>query len=547
MEEIMDDKFRLLFGDENAERDPLLQECAVRNRRVSASKPILTGRWGTGKTAILLLQNADLSKTLKSIDDDYERLWYLDESTLDLNSLLELQSRLAPTDSGPLERDLFLRALQGVWKAEILRVFRQVLAALWNHYGQPQGPHWDFVKKADPAHRSRTALWQQLPIVLTSLLSKQDASHAVTTLETTVQDLFSDSAYRHIRQCLREVSGSQIQPMVAIEPIETPTSKLEVGDKGIAQAIVTALLNVYNSDFAPTANNPFVVRISIPWHRFDTKSLDFPQKLFQYRGHVQWAKADLKALVNRRILWELRRVGRTVHANEAWAEIFPNEIPNGICDPQVNEDSFDYFLRHTHHRARDILRLVRTSVESHAEEHGADVDDVLRHRRATIGIPVIKDNFRKVCSQATRELLSEAARRYPEILKLEAVIRGMSQPFNLDDLKRRIEPLGISVLRAAEVLWEAGVLGATAVPGDTEASRALTSVFTNDARMSYRNREGTSLERWTWYEYNWDGDLSDILAKLATVNLESSGIVFHPKTYEYFSPTHKGKLSPVGC
>src|SRR5689334_1302970 len=79
--DVVAQEFRVLFGDENAERDPLLTECAVLTKRAASTKPILTGKWGTGKTALLLLQNQTLSDRLKKINPDLERMWYLDEST----------------------------------------------------------------------------------------------------------------------------------------------------------------------------------------------------------------------------------------------------------------------------------------------------------------------------------------------------------------------------------------------------------------------------------------------------------------------------------
>ena len=78
----------LLFGSENAEADQLLFDCKIDKTKPSEAKQIITGRWGTGKTAIIFLQNENLINELNAINPEYKNIWYLSEGRLNYKNLL---------------------------------------------------------------------------------------------------------------------------------------------------------------------------------------------------------------------------------------------------------------------------------------------------------------------------------------------------------------------------------------------------------------------------------------------------------------------------
>jgi hypothetical protein len=84
---------------------------------------------------------------------------------------------------------------------------------------------------------------------------------------------------------------------IAIEPIETPESDLENSPR-LANNLVAALLNTFRNYFEPSAESPFYVRITIPWHRFSPELLDFPQKLYAYKENIIWTQKDLSEFIN---------------------------------------------------------------------------------------------------------------------------------------------------------------------------------------------------------------------------------------------------------
>ena len=102
---------KLIFGNENAEKDPLVRKCYIEN--IKRGGQIITGRWGVGKTAYLFHKNSDLEQALEKIDFSLKRSWYISESELDTDQIINAYS--------DLETLKFKRYLRTIWRAEIYR------------------------------------------------------------------------------------------------------------------------------------------------------------------------------------------------------------------------------------------------------------------------------------------------------------------------------------------------------------------------------------------------------------------------------------------
>ena len=102
-----------LFGNETAEKDDLLYRCRVDRQDLTALKSILTGRWGVGKTALLLIQNSDLASKLAERSPDLRDIWYIHERSIDVDALIDLKSRAN-------DRDTLLAMLEKLWRSEIV-------------------------------------------------------------------------------------------------------------------------------------------------------------------------------------------------------------------------------------------------------------------------------------------------------------------------------------------------------------------------------------------------------------------------------------------
>jgi hypothetical protein len=144
----MNRTFHKIFGDINAENDDLLFACKVKKVNIDFTKPIITGRWGSGKTAQMLLQNETQIAFLKSINKDYARIWYLSERDILQDSIINLYSNH--------KDDLytFESVLSNMWKAEIIRIYTILLNAYLVKYEGKinlNSPHWKEIIKINKA------------------------------------------------------------------------------------------------------------------------------------------------------------------------------------------------------------------------------------------------------------------------------------------------------------------------------------------------------------------------------------------------------------
>lgn len=532
----------LLFGNENAEEDDLLLECEIKKYNPEEERSILIGKWGMGKSAILLLQNKNQEKFLKEIDPNLSRLWYLEESSLDIKSLSKLKNQC--------EYTVFIKLLEDIWKSEICRVYARLISAVRDKLGN-DSEHWEYISKATTEKEQifDKPIWQHIKVILDVSAEiytkgKVDVAESLDKLRGSDNDIYvSDKTYTAISKCLIDLKGNEFFPSIVIEPIETPTSTIE-NNGGVAQSLVTALLNVFHKYFQPGRNN-FNVRISIPWHRYVVTNTNFPQKLFQYKGFVDWNKKQLKAFIERRIEWEFKRIGRRFNEANVWNSLFEKSMRNKWCSPHVIEDSFDYFLRHSHYRARDILRFTRECVIYYAKQQAIEVDEALK---GTIPGVSIKEAFRKIDREITAELLEESNRRFPGLKHTADHLIGMPHPFSMNEFYKRLKNYEskLEVNTIFKNFWDSGVIGIVATPNNNAQSEKFKLFFTDKARRVYTNVENAHPEIWTWFEYNYEGEPYEVLQRLKILECEDYGLVFHPKTIEYFVPNNKRHSCPIG-
>ena len=539
-------KDKACYGNENAENDELLYHCAVPTPTTGGTgvKHILTGRWGTGKSARLLLANQQLNEALKSINPLLDRAWYVDEQSLDAGALSQAREAAAG------DPQAFRKSLERLWTTEILRKAILLLETLRPIYGNPTGEHWAFVSAMNKVGGIAVSVWKQLTSVL-KLLAQVDSPRLAGAheLKGHFADLLSDKAMQHIQTCLNDIKAHPIQPVIAIEPIETPTSALEQ-HAALAQEVVAALLNTFQSKFQPAGERQRLqVCMAIPWHRYSDDHVDLPQKIKQYKAYLQWSPADLRLFINKRIQYEFSRVKRsftTKGDQDPWSALFTPTVKNGYCNPEVTEHSFEYALRHTHHRPRELQRLARKCVEECASVLGRSQDDVLK---GIGGLRVEEAHFRAATTSYTRDasadVITEARRKFRKMDETVEYIKGMKVPFSKDDLKKRLQnSKSIYLQDAIDMLWQAGILGVEVSTRDG-ASHNLTGLLPEQGLRIYKNSKGKQLHRWYYFEYNYEGDANEFFVRFDGEPNIDVQFIFHPTTFEIFC----GRVSiqcPIG-
>jgi len=531
-------RFHQVFGSENAETDDLLYECAVDTMIRRYTSPILTGRWGTGKTAVFFLQNDILRESLRKKREQYREEWYLRESSLDIEMLIRLHIDMKH------DRVYFRRILEKIWFAEIVRRYTRILALLEDSFTTSSGEHWKRVNTLAKMAVLETSLWTQIPDItgiIFALARGENIKEPMSRVSRSLAEIFDKSSYESVKKCLYDVRKFSIS--VAVEPIETPVSDVE--NSQLANDIVASLLNTFRKYFEPSIDNPFYVRIAIPWHRFNVSNLDFPQKIYPYKENIVWSKEELFAFINKRIEWEFRRVGRRYAQNKhPWYVLFPKEVQNGVTTPPVQEDSFSYILRHTHHRPRDLQRLTRSIVKHYANRRQLPVDEVLLKHQ--IDKEAIKNTLRAECPQIAQLLIEEGQRRYGQLYELVEKLRGLPLPFSQDDLKRRIQMMEMDINRAILMLWDVGILGVYVYTRyNSKLDLRLKNNFPPDMlRIEYAQQNAVC---WNWFEYNYTGDPITLLEKIKSLDGEERPLLaLHPVTFEYFTPRSFVAHCPIG-
>ncbi|MEP3431170.1 MAG: hypothetical protein ABJN98_20975 [Roseibium sp.] len=532
---------RIIFGDENARQDSNLYKCRVPLPSQAEHQPILRGRWGVGKTATFMLRHYDLSETLAGVDKKYEYIWYLDEGGLDADTIFYLNQHYGSNFS------IFKRAMERLWMSEILRTHARILAVLYEHYGSPSGAHWDLVRSKDFGDRYGKSVWSRLSEMLNS---GGDVGKVVATALGTINDIFSAKFEEAINHCLADIQGHAPYPAVVIEPVETPLSVFETEDAAVSQVILVSLLDLFISklSFAPSRGQYLQVEMSIPWHRTVRNYIREPQKLTQYSGGFTWQKDRLRLFMNKRIANEFDLIKRSVrhrHDTDEWSLLFDGEVRNRRC--KCNEISFDYFVRHTHHRTRDLMRLARTAIHAEVDlrrrrQVDFSVDDLLK---GGPGVFVTQEAMRIGVEEALKETsedrITEASRRYPEVLVILDRLRGLTLPFKPDALTDRLSDIDIETDNAIEVLWECGFLGYRVCPKDKSELSTFERNIGEAAVYNFRTVHGELKKEYYLFEYNCDmmpaqirrtfnGEFAQVQLVIHPAFIENLGVV-PPKEY----------------
>ena len=528
-------QFRQLFGNEHAAVDDLLEDCYIPPPGTAVGSPILVGRWGAGKTGLLLHRNAKLSNKLRSIDPCIDRIWYLDETGLQLQTIKRVEE-LCNADM-----HLVKRVLEDLWQSEILRCAVSNLHHLYDYYGRPEGDHWNQAVGL-LGKSSSSSVWELVPALFGAFSSKEKADSLQSLLDK-LREISSKKLMDILQACLRDIRDDPIQPSVAIEPIETPNSAIEA-ETDLAQVLITCLLNVYYKHFQPSSRQLLRVEISIPWHRFMRDEVGEPQKLTPFIGRFKWTPSSLKAFINKRIEWEFRRVGRSFSAKgnqDAWAGIFNPTVRNSVTG--THEETFSYILRHSQYRVRDILRMTRMAVETEAVSRDVDVDTIL-HARGGLKVTEksLRAAVRRACSDTSTERVLEATRRFPHVSEHIESLRGIAIPFDFNALKKRWSHHATStstdvVFRAFDELWRSGIIGIQL----RALSKAATSQLKGSIGSGCLSRSMQSDSGAVFYVFD---HLSDRKPYEILTTFDHSGgknehhdiranIVVHPMMFEY--------------
>lgn len=505
-----------VFGEDAARADALLSRCTVRRQRGQRTRPIVVGRWGTGKTATLLLRHRTLAEALRAKSPTADELWYIDETALNTQSVIDIVGG----SNDPRSANYHLRL---VWQAEIYRRTAQMLCLLAEDYKGVSGQHWEFVRRLRSHHT--TSLWGSLRNVfdhfvnpmVTPAVSVDDLSGAFT-------DFLDPASHSAVKNCLFDIKEHSLRPAIGIEPIETPASAVE-SHGNIADGLVLALLNVFQESFSPGVHNALSVSLAIPWHRFSRSKLDHPQKLLDMYLTLKWTAEELGEFVHLRIEYEFNRVKRRskITHKDLWSHLFAPSFLNTDYKPAIRENSFAFFLRHSHYRPRDIQQLIRRAVELCAASNNVDTDAVLRgDRQMRVDGEHMQRAVRELNRDQGEDRFTEACRAFPELAKIRLAIASMPTPFDIDHLVGRLQKhqvQGVTVDEAIVALWESGVIGLT-LPAQRDVGLVHLSITDADLTIYRAEPSGAQHRRYYFTHYNRDVDILSFVRAIEAADVK---------------------------
>lgn len=553
----------MLFGNDNAENDDFLYDCVVQSPIERLNEPILTGRWGTGKTATFLIQHHELSSELERVNAKHETLWYRNENSIPLTSL----AQIIATQS---DSRILLKAFENMWLSEILAIHCRLLEILRERFQSVNTtkPHWQAVKKAATVAQSSTVsfLWDNAATFVGLVSGSADRERTGTNIKESLATLIDEQLYEHVKDCLDDVRTLKPRIAVVVEPIDTPHSDLESKYESIADLLIAALVNVWQERFQPSRKNPFQVRLGIPWHRTKRKKDLWyqPQKVEQFMKSTYWRRDDLRQFACRRIEREYRSIGRHEHfrpSRDAWDTLFPRSIMHRRYDAHIEESTFDYIIRHTHHRPRDLQALLRSIVRFQANIANLSDTEFLR-RGDPIRVDTIRDCMRRQGRARSDLLLIEAERRFPGIDSIARLLAGIRVPFSMSEFLKRLssaqrDDTPTDSSRILAQLWESGIVGITAYTKSRSVCDELEQQFVRIGKRDYSISSGEIRTRWTWFEYNHlDADPGDLLLRIDRIRSKRNadglladidfGITLHPILFEVFQCHLPWDQCPIG-
>ena len=303
---------------------------------------------------------------------------------------------------------------------------------------------------------------------------------------------------------------------------------------------------MYRRTFQPNEDEQLLnVSLSVPWHRYDIKKLDQPQKLHQYIENISWDEAKLKRFINKRIEWEFNRVNRHFQHHDPWQLLFVSQIQNNNFSPPITEDSFNFILRHTLHRARDVQRFTRMCVEHLSNVKKIEKDIILMGRgNIKVDQQIIIDSLNQYSLDMTKEIITEGARRYELLPRLMQSLRGFNIPCSTDDFGKRISKI-CDFNTGASALWDACILGIFMTTSNQNNVNMIRTIVNKAGYRIYRSGSKKTIHAWSLFAYNWQGDFYAILDRFQKSDEVEAKLVLHPITHIYLLSRLRSEC-PIG-
>ena len=237
---------------------------------------------------------------------------------------------------------------------------------------------------------------------------------------------------------------------------------------------------------------------------------------------------------------------------DAWSMLFPDTVRNSNTGD--HEKSFDYVLRHTQYRIRDLLRLTRECVEHEAVNREISVDDVLGGRQ---GQRISERNIRaaivKACKGTATDRILEGNRRFPGLAEDAELLRGIAVPFKIGEVKKRMERRSDGARReivgVLNNLWNSSIIGLQINGRSVDSVKQLKASL-DTGTLSQIDKDQKNAVFYV-FDYATDKNILDIVNTFDGEDGKSEhndidvNLVLHPMLFEYLDARVNEK-HPIG-
>jgi hypothetical protein len=525
-----------ILGHDNAWEDEMLLECYIEPAADLSRKPIFSGRWGSGKSAIAKKSVNSLIEALEKVNQR-EKIWYIGEkgiNAIDNYQILEFKDKIQ-------DEIKFKRALEQLWKIEIIRLECILIGEIKHVYHNPTGLPWDNVYKIADLEKDNGTIWSRLPDIWDLIGNLKKNINFDTNQENGIREILKNNSIICIGKTMREIAKNSniIVPMMVIEPIDTPSSNFEEG--GIAQPLVDSLLNVFYKDLLDFQHPLAWIKICVPWHRYKIGNLDYPNKFRSLVSNLRWNDDLLKEFISRRLAVQMKREGVVVRKDDPVKLIFKaNTLIHNEYRPCLLEDNFYYILRHTNHRPRQLLQIFRDLLLKQKTTQSCTINDIFVGKKK-INRDVLRDAIFEYCNNSFSEFIEESQRRFEPKMLSQALglVDGLPNPFEINNLKDRL-PQGMPfsyINKSIHLLWAAGIIGVEVRPleGNSkhefqESLDHLNKYFGLDPYRCYapERQSENAIHRWYLFEHNQEKSALEIIKRFESSKEAIARLVVHP-------------------
>lgn len=526
-----------MLGTNQAQDDVNLFDYFI-DEQEQFDKPIVVGRWGTGKTSLLLKRTQEISGYLNDESNPFERPWYIEEEDLSIAKISEIYER--NNSSRPKVYAIFSE----MWESEIYYRTSVMLHRIWEkEHKRLKSPAWKQIRANKALEILPEGVWKNARLIL-ELLTNTDRYGRVLSAGFEIYDeLRSKSTRKSIFECIVELKSLGIpSPTISIEPIETPFSESEDQTASLANDLVSSLLNCWYQKFRPERQDcNIVVHVSVPWHRYLPGLTSFPDKIPNYTSFVGWTKGKLRRLISKRLVWELNNSGNDFRLeylddfNLVWMKFFPEKIENSsafnIHDKL--EDSFDYLCRHTSWRARDLIIITRECIDSHCKKSRITHEKYFQDP-AKIDPELVRKTVSEYSQRTAPSRIKEYVKRSGGGKVSASVFNGLTSPIDkmtiVETLMNEFNFTGkVKEENLFLELWDAEIIGLAFEFSNIDSRRRFTNAFDNETvrklvgSEEIDNRPLDSVAFLFSYSTQDDWNINSVMARF-----ENHKIVFHP-------------------